>query len=644
MKRNTTLGLAALVLFLASFLYILDHRTSPPDAGAASSRVFDITTEPITLIGVEHDGEVIEVVRRDDHWVLQKPVRARASGLLVNRLVAAAERLRSLDVITAEQRALRDLSLADYGLDPAASTFFVEAGGRREVLRLGRRTPFGEGVYGLQQETGAVVVLPAEVMRLFTPKLDDLRDRSLFAGSQRRVTRVDLYRREAGFMQLIRRGTRWYIQQPLEWLADAGMVQQLLDALYVLQIQGFVWDAPWHADDGVQSPAFRSQVDSASLAPDQAWARIMVWVEGSETGEELFLGRADENMEEHLYARRGGVPSVFTVPRVLGDLVSQSARMYRDRRVLDVSIDEITRLHFSYRDHRLTLEKTGDGRWGLVAPVVTAVQGDVVHQLLRDLLDMRIVSFDTEDAGLEGDVLDVQLDFRGDTERQTRLYLEPVAEAEGGVQWIGRMGQGGELLQLSGFAAGRDVEALLQPFRYRARTVLAVDPRSISRLVYTSVRGDVVLQRRNGDAPTGWEQVDEGGGVLDPDALQQMLVVLTKLDAESVVAFDAPSLAVFGLNAPVATITIRYADPGRLQQSLLLGLGPEDNVVYAMLQGHGFVYRLRDADADILRSELVVVPVAGLPEASQEVIIAPSDEVAVRNGDIPAMSLQDEDR
>jgi hypothetical protein len=660
MKKSTTLGLVALVLFLGSVLYILDYRQSQSDSGASSSRVFDITTEPVSLIGMVRNDERIEVVRRDGQWFLQQPIRARASGLFLNRLVAEAERLRSVDVVTAEQRAVRNLSLSDYGLDPPASEFFIESGGRREVLRLGGRTPFGEGIYGLQQATGAVIVLPVEVESLFAPSLGDLRDRALFPGSTRRVTRVDLYRREAGFLQLIRREGRWFIQQPLEWAADPAMVQQLLDSLYVLQVQRFVWDAPAPredadqapvarsgTEDGLQSPEFRSQVERANLAPDQAWARIMVWLEGNETGEELFLGRGDEQLEGQLYARRAGVASVFTVPAVLGDLASHPVRIYRDRRVFDAATEDVVRLHISYRDERLTLERAPDGRWLLLAPVSSDVRIEVVQQLVRDLRDLRIDSFDAVESAPSGDLLEILIDKRSEAQRQTRLYLEPLSGPDGSVSWIGQIGQGGERMQMSGFAMGQDPRVLLDPARYRRTNVIAVEPRSLQRLTHRSATGDVAVQRRGDEAATGWELLDGGERVLDADALQRLLVVLSRLEAESVVAFDADltRLASFGLDKPFVSIVLRYADANRLQQSLLLGQGA--GAVYAMLQGHGFVYHLRASDADVLRTTLVRVPVQesvpatnAVPQES-EIALTPAHETVPENGSIPVLPLQD---
>ena len=648
MKIKTTLWLAITVMFLVSVLYVLDHRSAPPEMVLGHTRVFDITTEPITLLGLERNGERIEAVYRDGQWFLQSPVRARASHLLLQQLAATAERLRSLDTITVEQRALRNLTLSDYGLDPAAGVFYLEAGGRRETLRVGSRIPFGGGVYGYRPETDAVIVLSEDVLSLLAPTQDDLRDRALFSGSQRRVTRVDLHRREVGFLQLIRRGGSWFVQQPLEWPADPGMVQQLLDALYVLQVQRFVWDAPADTNDDLQSPAFRSQVEEASLAPDQARARITVWVEGSNTGEELFLGSMDAMTPGQLYARRGGVPSVFTVPEMLGEIAARQVDHFRDRRVLPSRWEDVTYFGLVHGDRRLQLARGEGGDWQMVAPIRSPVRDDAVQQVFRSLAALRIASFAPVALPASvGEALRVVagLPDQSPEERAANaVELFPVDAGDSEVQWLGRLGADGDVLRMTGFEPENGFTGWLDPERYRRRTIFALAANALTRIQRTSVHGDVVLvrQEENGNWQD-WQLLESAGRALDSDALRLLLAVLLPLQAESVVAFEPASLVPFGLHAPVMTLTLRFADAARLRQSLLLGIGPEDGSTYALLQGHGFVFRLQADDAEALLADLLL-PVPTEQDAAEGTLDAPPPAPPVEDGEegaVPVLPLLD---
>ena len=658
MKRRTTLWLALLVLFLASVVYILDHRPSSQETVLARTRIFDITTEPIRLMGVIRDGERIEMVRKDDDWFLQAPIRARASNLVMHRLVATAERLRSLDTITAEQRAVRSLSLGDYGLDPAAGSFYLEAGGRREKLSLGSRTPFGSGVYGLRHDADAVVVLPEEALTLIELELDDLRARTLFAGSQRRVNRVDLYRRDLGFLQLLRRGGRWNIQQPMVWPADSSAVQKLLDALYVMQVQRFVWDAPADSVDGLQSPAFRSQVEEGNLAPDQARARITVWVEGGDTGEELFLG-SEYEVEGQLYARRWGVPSVFTVPELLGEIASLHVNDFRDARVLLSPWEQLSELSLRYQDLRLTVGRLEGHRWAIREPVQdeSMVRSDAVEDLIRAFMDLRIVSFDPVEDVDVSEMLVVQATFLEDVPENVvprEIYLVPLHDEDAEAQWLGRIGEDGAFLRMEGFSSGKRIAALMHPARYRSRQILSLDTDLLTWVQQKSVRGEVTLHRQQGDnGELGAWAVNKGeAGRLDRGALELFLATLRQLDAAAVIDFEPESLRPFGLHAPIATITLRFADGERLQQSLLLGVDSESDAVYALLQGHGYIFRLAEEDARILKGQLFLPPpeeevgledVDVLESDTEDAVIGDDGEPEGEADDITLLFLEDID-
>jgi hypothetical protein len=622
---RTTLWLALLVIFLGSVLYILDKRLPAMQAAAARSRVFDVTTEPITLMGIVREGQSVEMVSRDDKWFLYAPIRARGNEQALRNMAAKAGRLRSLNAITPEQRSVQGLTLADYGLDPAGGVFFLEAGDRREMLSLGSLTPFGGGVYGLKHDTGDVIVLPEEALELISPRIEDLRDRSLFPGSQRRVTRVDIHRRDAGFLQLLRRGDRWYIQQPVEWPVEPAVMQELLDALYVLQIQRFAWDAPAEMEDGLQSPAFRSQVEEASLAPDQARLRITVWVDGSDTGEELFLGIAHAGFPGEVYARRGGVASVFTVPERLVDVPLRKLEDFRDRRFLHIAPEKVRVLELRYLERKVRMEHQADTGWEMVDPVRVAARSQVVQQLLRDLSLLRVVAFDPVAGEVrdEGEALLIEFAYRNNTkEPQQPVVLSlKAATSAGESQWIGRMGVGGPNLRLDGFAVQDRLEQLLDPAAYRSLAVLRLDLSGVTRIQQTTVRGDVILERRS----------VEGGGVdwslsapvdraVDTPVQRQLLAVLSRLDAKAVAAFEPGDLVPYGLHAPVTSLTFRFSDETRrIQQSLLLGRANEEGEVYALLQGHGFIFQLGREDAAALQADLlqsvVVPPQPPAPEA-----------------------------
>ena len=327
MKSRTTFLLAMIAAILGSGIYLLDDQIDDRKTQKIQvKRVFDLTTDPITMIGIEDATQRVEFVRKEKLWFIQKPIRARAEGSRVEALAASLERLRWEDYITREQREQRGLSLADYGLDPAGCRIFMETGGGRvEILYLGDLAPFGKTVYGRMDRNDTVLTLPDTVLGLRIRALPDWRDRTLIDGTPVKTERIDLYRRDFGFLQLVRQKGEWMLQQPLAAKADSVVVRQLLEALFTLRVDAFTWDAPVdnpadEADEVRRELEWRSQVESAGLSTDEARLRCQLWVEGDRLGQEILFGR-DVRATQYSCAQGGNLGDLYGSLRHCGYLL-----------------------------------------------------------------------------------------------------------------------------------------------------------------------------------------------------------------------------------------------------------------------------------------------------------------------------------
>ncbi len=605
MKGRTTGFLAAMVLFLGSVLYILDHQDRMGQPGTFDSRVFDLTTAPVTIVGMIRDESRCEVTRKGEKWFIAAPIRARASGPILNRIVAAIERLRALDIITKEQRALRNLSLADYGLDPAALSVYVESGDRREQLLIGNRTPFGGGVYACKRLSDTVLIVPESFVALFPEDMHALRDQSLFQGAASRVVRIDIQRREAGFLQLVRRQNRWFVQQPVEWPADPSVVEDLLEAFVQARIQQFLWDAPVQELAQEQGVAFRSEWEDGSLAVDQAAARLTLWWNGENAGQDVFLGRRLEDAAQEVYARRGGISSVFTVSDRLLQWADISVDAIRERQIWDMPLQDVSKIRMAKGEHRIELVQQGDTGWHLQEPIRTPADPKAVSRLWQACRRLRVQSFEGPSQPEGEDPLQVEVwDQEATAEPNGAPSRSLQLEAHVGTNalWNGWMPDMERGVVLEGFEVGMESDALLWPAAYRSRRVLELDRPAIVHMLRQDGAGSVAVEKQTTpDGSAVWSCREATGGTLATNRIFDILDCISQLYADQVVAFHPAALDAFGLDAPLVTITFRSSDTDHIQQTLLLGAPiDEGRGGFAMLQGHGFVFQLQQADYEVL--------------------------------------------
>lgn len=625
MQGRTTIQLGVIAVILGSGLYLLDEHLERRQSGQVQvQRVFDVTTDPVTAVSFEKAGERIEFVRKDEMWFLQAPVRARANEPLVERMVSILEKMRWEEYITREDREQRGLSFPDYGLKPSAWRIVLETGGGRvQRLHVGDRAPFGGTVYGRMSRGDNVFSLPEGILNLYPENLADWRDRTLVYGNPEKTERIDLFRRDAGFVQLVRQKGEWVLQQPLAARADHAAVRRLLDAVFALQVATFHWDADASAggdDEGValMEKALKAQIEAGGLAADDARLKVTVWTEGDRLGQELLFGREADAAIGGVFARKVGVDAVYTVPAAILEACAVPVDALRDRAVFHYKTAEVGVVSLQHGENRLELQRLpNDAGWQMLTPVRAAADTEAVDTLISRLLGLKVSAYlPKEQAGGEWLVAT-------DNKPLMRIALAPAILDSGmaSTGGVSAVATGKDVLLLGGASAERsqrlainpvrdepftlDAEAtqgfdetLVTPLRFRSRVMLEVNTATVCRVQITLPSGTQRVERVDEPLPVRWRCAEEPVQQADSAAVADLLAAAERIEASRLVAFMPPDLAVYGLAAPVATsVTFGFRGEGAIQNTLLLGIAADDAWRYAMVQGHDFVFLLPAAMA-----------------------------------------------
>lgn len=632
MKTRNTLQLGIIVVILGCGLYLLDeHLDQRQTVRVQVQRVFDITTDPVTTVGLERGGVRTEFVRKGESWFLQEPVRARANGPKVERIVATLETLRRQDTITREQRDQRGLNLADYGLqDPSWRLFVETATGRAESLHLGGRTPFGDTVYGRIDRDDTVFTLPGSILGLFPDDLAVLRDRAVLYGTPANTERIDIHRHHAGFLQLVRRKSEWVVQQPLATKADAAAVRKLLDALFGLRVATFHWDAEPEDGGDAETAARhemtrRGQFETAGLAEDAARLKITVWTEGDRLGQDLFIGTDVAGTDNRSFARRGGVDAVYTVPADIIEACSRPVDTFRNRTVFYNAPADIGFIRLQQGDNLLELERltaNGAAGWRLRSPLRAPADPEAVQALVKRLLELKVATFlgNSEPAGTsKADEPSMRITLaRASPADAGAEPAAPVSAANGSTTlWLEKAAEGVRTAAIAGreddpfildaeASAGLDA-SLISPLRFRHRLMLAVDAAAVSRLLVAAPPNTFRLARDPAN-PHAWHCPGEPTLAVDKAAVSNLLAAAARIEASRFVAFMPPDLSLYGLDTPAATVTFGFRAEEGLQNTLLLGSAADDAWRHAMIQGHDFVFLLAEPTVGRLLQPLCARP------------------------------------
>ncbi|NQU40196.1 MAG: DUF4340 domain-containing protein [Lentisphaerae bacterium] len=628
MNYRTTLRLLIVVCILGAGLWVMQRGADPAaERLAQSGRVLDgdlMNVEALTMLNGTYE---MELVRRGDEWWMVHPVEGRADEARIGHILASSEALICHETITREQREHRGLSLGDYGLDvPHTAVRYRTPLGSRRLL-IGNDARLGKRMYVRFDGESSVLLVDASLRAALPESIEAMRDLSLLHGQAARVTRLEIERPGGGFVQLLRGGAGWVMQQPVREPAAGGVIASLLESLYAARIERFIWDPPTTVQERVASVPPAVPVESYGLAADTAPARVRLWEAGDDVGRELVFGKVADAETGAVYASFTDEGAIVTLDGALLAQFELPVDNLRSRALVRMDPHDLRYVAVQHGDLKLALGRTGRGGWSILEPIQWPADSQTVTAVLRRLTEARIQSFVDASATNATTVADERLVLRVTLDSSYPPAAAATAPEGGGeikssgdtvagrcelvaadsddpdmllVQCAQRPGR--FLVRREALAALSAMTAM--PLSFFDRSVLAVPPERVCRIRVQ--RGDVE-QILECDAEGHWRALQPEGGLVDAAALSDVLFRVSNLRAERVEAQHPPGLTPYGLDAPQTSLTLGLTGGEAIQKIILVGATAGTSGRFAMVQGQDVIFVLDPATVESLLRGVVLV-------------------------------------
>ena len=314
-------------------------------------------------------GEM-ELEKKDTHWDILKPLRARADDQKVNDLISQVTSARIEQFVADDRGDLRPYGLAE----PRGSiTLFdqepkkdqkVEIGGSIKIAGgedKGQTLQIGaipdkerEQVYVRFAPRGSVYTLPKKIEEILNTKPADLRDNHLVRIDTNILDRITIDAPGKAKTVLARKDGNWTIVSKNNAPADSGAVRRMLDAVQNERVTKFVEDVASNLPKyGLDKPqlqvtfsSFASENTAETKAGEQPFATIAF---GKEEGDQVYARLTDE-------------PFVVAVRRALLDQISADPLLWQDLSIFKFKPDQIHRVSVT-TDKELSLERDQNNQW-----------------------------------------------------------------------------------------------------------------------------------------------------------------------------------------------------------------------------------------------------------------------------------------
>ncbi|HYS18853.1 MAG TPA: DUF4340 domain-containing protein [Candidatus Binatia bacterium] len=550
MRWQTTAVLAAILIALGAFYYVYEVRLGPEreKTEGRKGRVFAVEPADVAEVDIKRSDSIVKLKREGDGWQILEPVKARGDRGPVDETVTSIVTARMDREIEADPKAL-----GDFGLDrPAVEVTLRLKDGKQIGLTLGAKSPTGVWVYAREAGKPAIFVVGDSVLRDTTRPVADFRDKTVLAFDQKDVTALEVDMRD-DTIAVEQADGRWKLTRPRALPVDGDAVRDFLEKLRSARVKEFAAEAPRSLEPfGLDRPV--------RLA-------IHTGRDKDRATKALLFGRADPG-KKGVYAMRPGESTVLLVPDETWAAVPKNVAVLRDKTIVGVDRDKVTRLEIESPKGAVTLARENE-RWKITAPEALPADQVEAGAVLFKLRELRAQAFLTEDASgipryLAKPTVRVSIVEQGAPAPRTVL-LAPSPERRGGTPsaYAAVAGQGPVVL-----VDGRALEDLGRSLDdLRDRMLLpGLEPRDVKRM-RVRAGGQTLVVERNGESD--WKLVEGGRGSAKAATVDNLLYSLRALKWKTIAAPTGDEPAKYGLDAPTLEVTLLKADGSEIAAVLV---------------------------------------------------------------------------
>ena len=333
------LAVAGLALFFTRDRRGGDADSTETATAGEGKRLVAAESEDVTKLSVTRTGEdPLTLEKVDGTWRMTRPVSAAVDTFAVDSLVRAITDLRSRGTVE-----LTDENAGSTGVrEPSYLVEVTGTDGKATKIAVGARQAVGDNLYvAVDGNTEEAHVVPASVWEQLEKPASEYRRDELVDVSSTAVNQVEVTRPE-GRLVLHKVNNDWQVIEPTKMPAERTEVDDLIFAVTGLRAGEFVSENAAEASQyQLDKPTVTVTLDTAAPATQPATAPAATT---QSTATTVKFGRYTDVLRQNVYATASNAPSIVTVPASSLDAFKVKPIELRDRRVLDVDPEQVSRI------------------------------------------------------------------------------------------------------------------------------------------------------------------------------------------------------------------------------------------------------------------------------------------------------------
>lgn len=343
-------------------------------------KLANLTTQQVNRVVVSTKEGEIELEKKNNHWSITKPLKARGNDQKINDLIASATAAR-IDQFVSDSS-----NLANYGLTEPRGTvsFFTEGAEKPVVLQIGAngKEKDKEKTHAKLSTRDSVVLVSKEIEKVLENRPNDLRDRKIVRVESDIVDRITIEAPNKPAVVLARKGESWVQKDGDKDVAvNEAIPLQILSDLQNTDVTNFVADTatdlPKYGLDQPHVKVTLSSYASDNTAETKAGDKPIVSVHFGKFEGDSGYSKVDDE------------PFIVAVPKTVLENIPTEPIQLQDLAIYSYKPEDISTLELTREGQpTLSLEKDKEGTWKLAKGDGTVNQGNV-HTLINTLSILR---------------------------------------------------------------------------------------------------------------------------------------------------------------------------------------------------------------------------------------------------------------
>lgn len=298
-------------------------------------KLTEVSTAQVNKAVIKSSAGELELEKKNAHWSLVKPLKARGDDSKIGDLISQATTAR-IESFMADSA-----NLGAYGLQEPRGTVALSVEEAKEpvVLQIGsnpKDEKDKEKTYAKLSARDSVVLLPKSIEQLLTVQPNDLRDKNLVRVESDIVDRITIESAGAQKVVLARKGEDWVRKGDKDMPVNGALASGLLNALKAQQVTAFVADVATELPKyGLDQPSVKvtlSSFASENTAEEKAGEKPIVAV---------LFGKIEG---ENVFAKLDDEPFILSVNKSILEAIPTDPIRWQELTIFKFKPEEITSL------------------------------------------------------------------------------------------------------------------------------------------------------------------------------------------------------------------------------------------------------------------------------------------------------------